>query len=106
MSEFVKVNEYTGSPVETMNTENDNFILSVNEYTGESAVLIQSSIVEKAKKLFKNNWGKILAIICSYILGVFGSETTKETFDKTLNQTMQLIELVSSLKSTDKTANE
>lgn len=62
---------------------------------------IQSGIVDKAKTLFKNNWGKILAIICSYILGVFGSDTTKDVFNKTLNQTTQIIELVNVLKTNE-----
>ena len=75
--------------------------IKIDEYTGQTVIPVQAGVVEKAKKLFKNNWGKILAVICSYILGVFGSETTKETFDKTLNQAMQVIELVNTLKTPD-----
>lgn len=80
--------------------------IKIDEYTGKTIVPVQASIIEKAKKLFKNNWGKILAVICSYILGVFGSDTTKDAFDSTLNQTMQFIELVESFKTSEKTTNE
>ena len=76
--------------------------IKIDEYTGKTIVPVQAGIVEKAKKLFKNNWGKILAVICSYILGVFGSDATKDAFDKTLNQTIQFIELVETFKTPEK----
>lgn len=79
--------------------------IKIDEYTGQTIVPVQAGVVEKAKKLFKNNWGKILAVICSYILGVFGSDATKETFDKTLNQTMQFIELIETFKTPEKTTD-
>lgn len=79
--------------------------IKIDEYTGQTIVPVQAGIVEKANKLFKNNWGKILAVICSYILGVFGSETTKDAFDKTLNQTMQFIELVETFKTPENTTD-
>lgn len=79
--------------------------IKIDEYTGQTIVPVQAGVVEKAKKLFKNNWGKILAIICSYILGVFGSDATKEAFDKTLNQTLQFIELVETFKTPEKTTD-
>lgn len=79
--------------------------IKIDEYTGKTIVPVQAGIVEKAKKLFKNNWGKILAVICSYILGVFGSDATKDAFDKTLNQTIQFIELVETFKTPEKTTD-
>ena len=79
--------------------------IKIDEYTGKTIVPVQAGIVEKAKKLFKNNWGKILAVICSYILGVFGSDATKDAFDKTLNQTIQFIELVETFKTAEKTTD-
>ena len=75
----------------------------INPYTGEDVKV--AGFKEKAINLFKNNWGKILAVICSYILGVFGSDATKDAFDKTLNQTIQFIELVETFKTAEKTTD-
>lgn len=67
----------------------------------EEQVVVESAFTDKMKTLFKNNWGKILAVICSYILGVFGSDSTMTVFKDTLNTTSNVIELVTTLIKTD-----
>lgn len=71
------------------------------EKATEEQVPVESSFMNTIKTLFKNNWGKLLAIICSYILGVFGGDATKATFNETLNTTTAIIELVSDLIKTE-----